>query len=287
MSTKILVTGSNGQLGSEFRLLAATHPKIEFLFTDVDELNITHPDKVQDTMRLFKPQWLINCAAYTSVDKAELEPELAFLLNAEAPGILAKAAQETGARMVHVSTDYVFDGRNYKPYDEEDAVNPLGQYAQSKAKGEQNVLSYCEKAIVIRTAWLYSTFGANFVKTIRRVGKNHGELKVVADQVGSPTWAYDLAEAILLLIQLNAEPGIIHFSNEGACSWYDFACAIVEFSAMDAQVKPTDTTGYPLPSPRPYYSLLNKSKYSHITKQCAPYWRDSLKKCIALLDEQG
>ncbi|MDY0104040.1 MAG: dTDP-4-dehydrorhamnose reductase [Lentimicrobium sp.] len=287
MSTKILVTGSNGQLGNELRLLAATHPEMNFLFTDVDELNITHPDKVQETMRLFKPQWLINCAAYTSVDKAELEPELAFLLNAEAPGILATAAHKAGARMVHISTDYVFDGRNYKPYEEDDALNPLGQYAQSKAKGEQNVLSHCEKAIVIRTAWLYSTFGANFVKTIRRVGKDHGELKVVADQVGSPTWAHDLAEAILLLIQLNAEPGIIHFSNEGACSWYDFACAIVEFSGLDAKVKPTDTAGYPLPSPRPYYSLLNKSKYSQITNQSVPYWRDSLKKCIALLNEQG
>jgi dTDP-4-dehydrorhamnose reductase len=287
MSIKILVTGSNGQLGSELRLLATTYPEMEFLFTDIEELDVTQSEKVRETIWSVQPQWLINCAAYTSVDKAEQEPEKAFLLNAEAPGILAAAAHETGARMVHVSTDYVFDGRNYKPYGEDDEPNPQGQYAQSKTAGEKNVMNNCGRAIIVRTAWLYSAYGANFVKTIRRIGKNHGELKVVADQVGSPTWAHDLAEAILLLIQLNAEPGIVHFSNEGACSWYDFAQAIVEFSGIDAQVKPTDTAGYPLPSPRPYYSLLSKSKYNRITKQCAPYWRDSLKKCIALLDEQG
>jgi dTDP-4-dehydrorhamnose reductase len=287
MSIKILVTGSNGQLGNELRLLAATHPEMEFLFTDVEELDVTLSEKVRETVWSIQPQWLINCAAYTSVDKAEQEPEKAFLLNEQAPAFLAGAALEVDARMIHISTDYVFDGRNYKPYGEDEEPNPLGQYAKSKTAGEKKVLEICEKAIIVRTSWLYSAYGANFVKTIRRVGKNHGELKVVADQVGSPTWAHDLAEAILLLIQLNAEPGIVHFSNEGACSWYDFAQAIVEFSGMDAQVKPTDTAGYPLPSPRPYYSLLSKSKYNSITKKCAPYWRDSLKKCIALLNEQG
>lgn len=287
MITKILVTGSNGQLGSELRLLAEEHPEIDFSFTDFEELDITQADKVNEAMLSFMPQWIINCAAYNAVDKAEQEPEKAFLLNAEAPAILASAAQGFGARLIHVSTDYVFDGRNYKPYNEDDAVSPLGVYSKSKAEGEKQALQNCDSAIVVRTSWLYSAFGANFVKTIRRVGQNHAELKVVADQIGSPTWAHDLAEAILLLIQTNAEPGVIHFSNEGVCSWYDFARAIVELSGMDSDVKPTDTAGYPLPSPRPYYSVLNKSKYNLITHQLAPYWRDSLKKCIAILDDQG
>lgn len=287
MSTKILVTGSNGQLGSELRLLSEIHPEINFSFTDFEELDITHANKVNEAVQSFMPQWIINCAAYNAVDKAEEEPEKAFLLNAEAPAILARAAQGFGARFLHISTDYVFNGRNYRPYNEDDTVSPLGQYAKSKAEGEKQALQHCDTAIVVRTSWLYSAYGANFVKTIRRVGQNHAELKVVADQIGSPTWAHDLAEAILLLIQTNAEPGIVHFSNEGVCSWYDFAKAIVELSGMDTDVKPTDTAGYPLPSPRPYYSVLNKSKYNLITHQLAPYWRDSLKKCIALLDDQG
>ena len=287
MKTKILVTGSNGQLGSELRLLAEKHPEIDFTFTDFEELDITQADKVNEAVQSLMPQWIINCAAYNAVDKAEEEPEKAFLLNAEAPAILARAAHGFGARLLHISTDYVFNGRNYKPYNEDDAVSPLGEYAKSKAEGEKQAMQHCDSAIVVRTSWLYSAYGSNFVKTIRRVGQNHAELKVVADQVGSPTWAHDLAEAILLLIQTNAEPGIIHFSSEGVCSWYDFAKAIVELSGMDADVKPTDTAGYPLPSPRPWYSVLNKSKYNLITHQLPPYWRDSLKKCIALLDDQG
>ena len=287
MNTKILVTGSNGQLGSELKLLSEKHPEIDFTFTDFEELDITQADKVTDAVQFLMPQWIINCAAYNAVDKAEEEPEKAFLLNAEAPAILARAAHGFGARLLHISTDYVFNGRNYKPYNEDDAVSPLGEYAKSKAEGEKQAMQHCDTAIVVRTSWLYSAYGSNFVKTIRRVGQNHAELKVVADQIGSPTWAHDLAEAILLLIQTNAKPGIIHFSSEGVCSWYDFAKAIVELSEMDAEVKPTDTAGYPLPSPRPWYSVLNKSKYNLITHQLPPYWRDSLKKCIALLDDQS
>lgn len=284
---KILVTGSNGQLGNELKLLAQIHSELEFLFTDLDELDITSEVSVEKTFSEFSPLWVINCAAYTAVDKAEQEPEKAMMINALAPGILAKAASQINARMMHVSTDYVFDGRNYKPYREDDEKNPLGTYAKSKAAGEESVLKYNASSIIIRTSWLYSAFGSNFVKTIRRVGLERGELKVVADQIGSPTWANDLAFAILTLIQKDAEAGLYHYANEGICSWYDFAKAIIEISGIHCRVNPTDTAGYPLPSPRPFYSVFDKSKYIAITQQTIPYWRDSLKKCIALLDEQS
>jgi dTDP-4-dehydrorhamnose reductase len=284
---KVLVTGSNGQLGNELKLLAQIHPELEFLYTDLDELDITSEVSVEKTFSEFSPHWVINCAAYTAVDKAEQEPEKAMMINALAPGILAKAASQINARMVHVSTDYVFDGRNYKPYREDDEKNPLGTYAKSKAAGEESVLKYNASSIIIRTSWLYSAFGSNFVKTIRRVGLERGELKVVADQIGSPTWANDLAFAILALLQKDAEAGLYHYANEGICSWYDFAKAIIEISGIHCRVNPTDTAGYPLPSPRPFYSVFDKSKYIAITQQTIPYWRDSLKKCIALLDEQS
>lgn len=282
---KVLVTGSNGQLGNELRLLASAHPDLEFLFTDVEELDITSETSVEQIFSEFRPTWVINCAAYTAVDKAEQEQDKAMLINANAAGILAKTATKLNARVIHISTDYVFDGRNYKPYKEDDPKNPLGIYAQSKAAGEKKILELNASAIIVRTSWLYSAFGSNFVKTIRRVGKERGRLSVVADQVGSPTWANDLAGAILTLINQNAEAGIYHYANEGVCSWYDFAKAIIELSGIQCIVDPTDTAGYPLPSPRPFYSVLDKSKFTISTRQTIPYWRDSLKKCIALPDE--
>ena len=284
---KILVTGSKGQLGNELRLMAQSLPELEFLFTDLEELDITNEKAVEKLFSEYRPQWVINCAAYTAVDKAELEPEKAMMINARAPGILAKAASLINARMVQVSTDYVFDGRNHKPYKEDDEKNPLGTYAKSKAAGEDYVSEFNPASIIIRTSWLYSIFGGNFVKTIRKVGSERGELKVVADQIGSPTWANDLAFAILTLIQKDAEAGLYHFANEGICSWYDFAKAIIEISGINCRVNPTDTAGYPLPSPRPFYSVFDKSKYTFAAQQSIPYWRDSLKKCIALLDEQS
>lgn len=284
---KILVTGSNGQLGNEIKLLSNALPDTEFLFTDFQELDITDLRAVKQTVTNFKPNWIINCAAYTAVDKAELEPEKAKMLNAVAPGYLAEASTDSGARMIHISTDYVFDGRNYKPYKEDHTKNAAGIYAKSKSEGEDNVMKYCASAIIIRTSWLYSAYGANFVKTIRRVGKGKGSLNVVADQIGSPTWAHDLAFTVLKLIGMDADAGIYHYSNEGVCSWYDFAQAIIELSEIKCEVKPTDTAGYPLPSPRPFYSVLDKSKISNLTGQSIPYWRDSLKKCIALLNEQS
>lgn len=284
---KILVTGSKGQLGTELRLISPRLAEISFTFTDYEELDITDPDKVNSFISELKPDWIINCAAYTAVDKAEQEPEKAMLLNAEAVAHLAKAAQRGNCRFIQISTDYVFDGHNFRPYLSEDKVNPAGVYARSKAQGEKEASVHNSRSIIIRTSWLYSAYGNNFVKTIRRVGKERGALKVVADQIGSPTWAADLAEAIVKLISIDAPSGIYHFTNEGICSWYDFAKAIVELSEITCGVSPTDTAGYPLPAPRPYYSVLDKSKYVAISGQNVPYWRESLKKCIALLNEQG
>jgi dTDP-4-dehydrorhamnose reductase len=282
---KVLVTGGNGQLGNELRLLATSYPDMEFLFTDIEELDITRESEVERAFSEFRPSWVINCAAYTAVDKAEQEPDKAMLINTWAAEILAKTATKLNTRVVHISTDYVFDGRNYRPYKEDDTKNPQGVYAQSKAAGEERVLEFNPLAIIVRTSWLYSAFGINFVKTIKRVGKERGQLKVVADQIGSPTWASDLAGAILTLIKQNAEAGIYHYANEGVCSWYDFAKAIIELTGIRCKVGPTDTAGYPLPSPRPFYSVLDKSKFTISTRQTIPYWRDSLKKCIALPDE--
>jgi len=284
---KVLVTGSKGQLGNELIRLSGECPDLEFLFTDFEELDITSQASVNKLFSEYLPSWIINCAAYTAVDKAEQEDEKAMVLNAEAPGILASEAAKVNARLIHISTDYVFDGKNHQPYRIDDIKNPLGVYAKSKALGEENVLKNCTSAIIIRTSWLYSQFGANFVKTIRKVGKERKELKVVADQIGSPTWAHDLAIAILNLIRIDVEPGIFHFADEGVCSWFDFAKAIIEFSEINCEVNATDTAGYPLPSPRPFYSVLDKSRYTQITGQSIPYWRDSLKKCIALLNEQS
>lgn len=284
---KILVTGSNGQLGTELRQQSHQLSDFSFSFTDYKELDITDPVKVNMFVSELNPDWIINCAAYTAVDKAEQEPEKAMLLNAEAVGHLAKAAQKAGSRFVQISTDYVFDGHNYKPYQCEDNVNPTGVYARSKAQGEAEASMHNSGSIIIRTSWLYSAYGNNFVKTIRRAGKERGALKVVADQIGSPTWAADLAKAIVNLISINAASGIYHFTNEGICSWFDFAKAIIELSDISCEVLPTGTAGYPLPAPRPYYSVLDKSKYVAISGQTVPYWRESLKKCIALLNEQG
>ena len=284
---KILVTGSKGQLGTELRLISLRLAEISFTFTDYEELDITNPEQVNTFISALKPDWIINCAAYTAVDKAEQEPEQAMLLNAEAVAHLAKAAQRDNCRIVQISTDYVFDGHNFRPYQSDDKVNPAGVYARSKAQGESMASMHNTGSIIIRTSWLYSAYGNNFVKTIRRAGKERGALKVVADQIGSPTWAADLAEAIVKLISINAPSGIYHFTNEGICSWYDFAKAIIELSDIDCEVSPTDTVGYPLPAPRPYYSVLDKTKYVNVSGQNVPYWRESLKKCIALLNEQG
>lgn len=281
----VLVTGCRGQLGNEIQKLAPAFDQMHFLFTGREELDITNEAEIDRLMQEFKPDAVVNCAAYTAVDKAEQETELALLLNATAPAFLAKACRLYNARMVQISTDYVFDGHNYKPYKEDEQVNPQGKYAISKAEGEKSVLNSGADALVIRTSWLYSAYGSNFVKTIRRAGAERGQLRVVADQIGSPTWARDLAETALIMLRDQSPGGIYHYANEGVCSWFDFAQAIIEISNIQCIVSPTDTAGYPLPAPRPYYSVFDKSKITKTTGQTIPYWRESLKKCIALLNE--
>ncbi|MCX6305730.1 MAG: dTDP-4-dehydrorhamnose reductase [Bacteroidetes bacterium] len=283
----ILVTGSNGQLGSELRLLAPDYPGLKFLFTDVAELDITSEPVVEALVRDMKPGAIINCAAYTAVDKAEQEDNLAFLINATAVGNLARAASKYNALLVHISTDYVFDGKGYKPYMEDDPTNPVSLYAKSKHAGEQQVQSYAGKALIIRTSWLYSAFGNNFVKTMMKYGKERGQLNVVFDQTGTPTYARDLAKTILDIIQ--SQPAIdgvevFHFSNEGVTSWYDFAKAIIEFSGIDCKINPIETKDYPLPAIRPFYSVFNKLKIKQRFKLEIPYWKDSLKECMGRMN---
>jgi len=287
----ILVTGAYGQLGSEIKLQAGEYPGLNFLFTDVDSLDITDEVAVQKFFSENKLEAVINCAAYTAVDKAETDQQTAQKINAIAPGILARNAAKSGAKFIHVSTDYVFAGDASIPYSETDKVDPQGVYGQTKLDGENEVRQENPDAIIIRTSWLYSTFGNNFVKTMLRVGKERGELKVVFDQVGTPTNAADLATVILQILmksKLDSKdfvPGIYHFSNEGVASWYDFALAIFELSGVDCKVLPVASEEYPTPTKRPHYSVLNKSKIKNTFGIEIPYWRDSLQLCINRLEK--
>ena len=283
---KILITGSNGQLGSELKALAEGYLLYEFLYTDVNELNITDESSVNHFFELHNPDVIINCAAYTAVDKAEMDEETAYLVNDVATGNLARAASECGAFMVHISTDYVYDGRNHIPYTETDKINPLSVYAKSKAAGEFAVHQANGKAIIIRTSWLYSAFGNNFIKTMIKYGKERDSLNVVFDQIGTPTYAHDLAKAILDTLPLEMTSDTIevyHYSNEGVASWYDFAIAIHHFAGIDCKVNPIPTKDYPLPAERPFYSVLDKSKIKKKLAIEIPYWRDSVKNCITRL----
>ncbi|MFZ4520668.1 MAG: dTDP-4-dehydrorhamnose reductase [Bacteroidales bacterium] len=280
---KILVTGSNGQLGNELRTLAADHPDDHFIFTDVAELDITSEEAIEALVLKDRPEAIINCAAYTAVDKAEQEDNLAFLINATAVGNLARVASRFNALLIHISTDYVFDGKGYKPYIEDDPTNPVSLYAKSKHAGEQQVQSYATRAIIIRTSWLYSEFGHNFVKTILKYGKERGQLNVVFDQTGTPTYARDLAKAILLILaskQAVSGVEVLHYSNEGVASWYDFAKTIVEISGISCKISPIETKDYPLPAVRPFYSVFNKSKIKQRYSLEIPYWKDGLKECM-------
>ena len=283
---KILITGSNGQLGSEIHELAPGYPLYQFLYTDVDELNITDEASVSQFFALYNPDVVINCAAYTAVDKAESDPEPAYLVNTVAPGNLARAAAETGAFMVHISTDYVFNGKSYRPYVESDKVNPVSVYAKSKAEGENAVFQAKGKAVIIRTSWLYSAFGNNFIKTMIKYGTERDKLNVVSDQTGTPTYARDLAKMILdtLPLAMAAEEiEVYHYSNEGTASWYDFAKAIHQYADIFCQVNPILTKDYPLPAERPFYSVLDKSKIKRKFAIEIPYWRDSVLHCIERL----
>ncbi|MEI6684090.1 MAG: dTDP-4-dehydrorhamnose reductase [Bacteroidota bacterium] len=280
---KILVTGSNGQLGNELRTLAPGYPGYSFIFTDIDELDITREEDVDQLVKDEKPAVIINCAAYTAVDKAETDEQSAFLINASSAGILARTAAKFNALLIHISTDYVFDGKSYLPYREDDPTNPVSRYAMSKYAGELAVQAFASRALIIRTSWLYSEFGHNFVKTVMKYGRERGEMKIVFDQTGTPTYARDLAKVILEIIPQHPDsPGveIFHFSDEGVTSWYDFAQAIIEFTGIPCKLFPILTTEYPLPATRPFYSVFDKGKIKERFRLEIPFWRDSLKSCI-------
>jgi dTDP-4-dehydrorhamnose reductase len=279
----ILVTGANGQLGSEIRELEASYPQHHFFFTDVDTLDITDKKAIALFIRENKITAIINCAAYTAVDKAESEPKLADKINHLAVQHLAEAAKMYYCKFIHISTDYVFDGTNYKPYTEIDKPNPQSVYGSTKLAGELALQKINpENTIIIRTSWVYSSFGNNFVKTMLRLGNEKEELGVIYDQIGTPTYAGDLAKTILEIFPKvkNEEVEIFHYANEGICSWYDFAKAIFEYTKTNCNVNPISTAQYPTAATRPHYSLLDKSKIKADFNVDIPYWKDSLKICL-------
>ena len=279
----ILITGSKGQLGSEIQRLSENLDKDEFhfIFTDKEELDITDRQAVYDFVEQNSVSIIVNCAAYTAVDKAESDEELCELLNHAAPMYLAEAIDSMGGSMIQISTDYVFDGNNCRPYTEDDITNPQTIYGRTKLAGEEAVIRSCVGAMVIRTAWLYSSYGNNFVKTMIRLGKERETLGVVADQTGTPTYARDLADAILQIIQKGIVPGVFHYSNEGTTSWYDFTKAIHRNANITScQVNPLHTEDYPTPAKRPSYSVLDKTKIKNTFNISIPWWEDSLKEAM-------
>ena len=280
----ILVTGKNGQLGNELQLLSAHYPQFHFEFTDVAELDITNKHKVDTFFMENKPVACINAAAYTAVDKAESDRDLSMKINAEAVGILAKNCRTYDTRFIHISTDYVFDGTAREPYNENYSINPVNYYGLTKLKGEQAALRFQPGSIVIRTSWVYSFFGNNFVKTMLRLMKERNSLNVVNDQYGSPTYAADLADVIMkILVAANAPSGIYNYSNEGNISWFDFATAIRDIAGLQCHINPVDTAAYPTPAKRPAYSVLNKEKIVETFPLQIIPWQVSLEKCIKLL----
>ena len=280
----ILITGCNGQLGNEMQLLEKNYPQYTFYNTDVAELDITDQQAIETFVNEHQIDGVVNCAAYTAVDKAEDNEALCQKLNAEAPAYLAHAIGQRGGWMIQISTDYVFDGTNHTPYTEDEDTCPNSVYGKTKLVGELNVQKLCEKSMIIRTAWLYSTFGNNFVKTMIRLGNEKPELGVIFDQIGTPTYARDLAKAIMTAIEQGIVPGIYHFSNEGVISWYDFTKAIHRLAGITTcRVRPLHTAEYPTPAARPHYSVLDKTKIKKTYGIEVPYWEESLKDCIERL----
>ena len=279
---KILITGCYGQLGSSLRREFDNDADIEAIYTDYDTLDITDPEAVESFLNAHKVDIIINCAAYTAVDKAETEAVAAAALNTAAVGNLGSAAVKSGAKVIHISTDYVFSGQNYRPYEEKDEPYPQGIYGRTKLEGEGRLLSFCRDAIIIRTAWLYSEFGGNFVKKMLELADSRHEINVVSDQIGTPTYAGDLARAIRSIVKAeNWVPGIFHFTDEGVASWYDFSKAVFEIAGRDVRVNPVPTSAYPTAAKRPLYSVLSKNKIKNTYGLQIPYWRDSLRKCLA------
>lgn len=284
----VLVTGSNGQLGKELENLLAIEKELFFIGTDVDTLDITDKDTVEQFVNKNKIDFIVNCAAYTDVDTAEDEPQQAFRINAEAPGNLAEITKKNNIGFVTVSTDYVFNGEFFKPINEKDTPNPVSVYGKSKLEGEIITMSNNPDAVIVRTSWLYSSFGKNFVKTILKLAESEKELKVIDEQIGSPTYARDLASSIISIIKamsndVDGLSGIYHYSNEGVCSWYDFAKEIIKLSGKNCIVNPVSSDNYQTKATRPYYSVLDKTKIKTTFKLKIPYWKDSLNQCLKLM----
>ncbi|MCC6411039.1 MAG: dTDP-4-dehydrorhamnose reductase [Saprospiraceae bacterium] len=288
----ILITGAGGQLGRCFQKLAPDYPELKFLFATSSDLDITSRRAVNAFFKKNNITWVLNCAAYTAVDKAESEPARARAVNVTGAANLAHACAETGAGMVHFSTDYVYHNRQNTPFREDDATSPKGVYARTKLAGEKAVQRMLPGAMIVRTSWVYAREGANFVNTMVRLGNERPELRVVFDQIGTPTYAPDMAEAVLHLVQkvekdeLAQEKleGIWHYSNEGVCSWYDFACAVMEIAGLNCRVLPIESREYPTPALRPPFSVLNKGKIKEAFGLTIPHWRESLKR--SLQDDQ-
>ena len=280
----ILITGCNGQLGNEMQLLEEANPQHTYFNTDVAELDITDSAAIEKFVNENQIDGIVNCAAYTAVDKAEDNQELCRLLNTVAPGYLAAAVEKRGGWLIQVSTDYVFDGTNHTPYTEDEPTCPNSVYGSTKLDGEKAAQQACSRTMIVRTAWLYSTFGNNFVKTMIRLGKEKPELGVIFDQIGTPTYAHDLAVALFAAINQGVVPGIYHFSNEGVISWYDFTKAIHRIAGISScHVRPLHTAEYPTPANRPHYSVLDKTKIKQTYNIEVPYWEESLKECILKL----
>jgi len=290
----ILVTGKNGQLGCTLKSLESQYPQYQFTFTGREELDLSCSQSIVTFFENNRFDVVINCAAYTAVDKAEEQQELADAINHLAVKQLAEIAQKNGSIFIHISTDYVFDGESYKPYVENDLINPQNIYGSTKLKGEQAIQDIMKGAVIIRTSWVYSEYGNNFVKTMLRLGRERDQLNVIFDQIGSPTYAKDLALSILAIIDSISDnltdfqkevTSIYHFSNEGVCSWYDFAKAIFELSDIQCAVSPIETKDYPTPAKRPHYSVLNKATIKQSYPVNIPYWKDSLSECLNKLQK--
>ena len=281
---KIVVTGAQGQLGSELQVLAVNYPQFEWVFTDREELDLCDLVGLEAQLDAIHPQIIINCAAHTAVDRAETEVELSDVLNHQAVAVLAKWSAAHGAKLIHVSTDYVFDGSSSIPLTETAPTKPINVYGVTKLAGEKACMEANPNAIVIRTSWVYSRFGNNFVKTMSRLMQERESLNVVNDQIGSPTYAADLAQAILtILTHAHWQAGIYHFSNEGEISWYEFALAIQEIGGFDCEISGIPSAAYPTPAKRPAFSLLDKSKIKASFGVVVPDYEESLRKCMELL----
>lgn len=284
----ILITGADGQLGSELKELSGKYYGYDFIFTDIRDLDLTNPLQVSDSVKSNSPDWIINCAAYNLVDKAESEPDSAMKINSEAVRNIADAISNTACRFIHVSSDYVYEGTSSVPYNEDSPVNPLSAYGRSKLSGEKSALIH-PASMVIRTSWLYSSYGKNFVKTIMKYAAEKETMNVVFDQTGTPTYAADLAAAIMHIVSgvirnhLAFKPGIYNYSNEGVCSWYDFAAEIVNEAGLDCRIVPILSADFPQAAKRPSYSVMDKSKIKENYELTIPHWHESLKRCMKLI----